>query len=369
MKIPLVDLHAQYLEIADEIDAAIAGVVDVTAFVKGPFVERFEGEFARFVGVPHCVGVGNGTDALFIALKGLGVGPGDEVVTAVNTFVATAEAISMTGARPVFCDVDEQTMNLDPDRIEACLTGATRAIVPVHLFGRFAPMDEILAVARRHGLLVVEDAAQAHGATRGGRRTGSFGDAGTFSFYPGKNLGAYGDGGAIVTANDELAEWVRKFSDHGRATKYGHEFEGINSRLDGLQAAVLSVKLEHLERWSRRRRELAETYVAGLESIDAVICPTLPESGEHVFHLFVVRARRRDALREFLDRRGISTGIHYPQILAELPAYRSAGNALETFPVAAGLTPEILSLPLYPEMGEEGVEIIVEAIRSFYGAC
>ncbi len=369
MQIPLVDLRAQYLEIADEIDAAVSDVIKATAFVKGPFVERFEDEFARFVGVKHCVGVGNGTDALFIALKGLGIGPGDEVVTAVNTFVATAEAISMTGARPVFCDVDGETMNLDPDRLETCVTEATRAIVPVHLFGRFAPMDEILAVARRHGLLVIEDAAQAHGAARGGRRAGAFGDAATFSFYPGKNLGAYGDGGAIVTRNDELAEWARKFSDHGRATKYGHEFEGINSRLDGLQAAILSVKLKHLERWSRRRRELAETYAARLEGIGNVVCPTMPEPGEHVFHLFVVRARRRDALRKFLLGRGISTGIHYPQILAELPAYRSAGTAVETFPVAVGLSPEILSLPLYPEMGEEQVETIVEAIRSFYGVC
>jgi len=362
----MVDLHAQYLELQGEIDAAISEVIAASAFVRGPFVRRFEDEFSDFVGVKHCIGVGNGTDALFIALKALGIGPGDEVITAVNTFVATPEAISLTGARPVFCDVDPETMTMNPYLIEERLTERTRAIVPVHLFGRVCAMDEIMAVASRHGLAVVEDAAQAHGARLNGTAAGAFGDASTHSFYPGKNLGAYGDAGAILTSDDDLALWVRKFANHGRSTKYGHEFEGINSRLDGLQAAILSVKLQHLQRWCRLRREHARTYSHLLQGVDGVICPEIPENDEHVFHLYVIRVLNRDGLADHLKARGIGCGIHYPQAMADLPAYRDQGVEGRDFPVATRLCREILSLPLYPEMTGEQIESVVTEIRNFY---
>ncbi len=366
MRIPMVDLHAQYLEIKGEIDAAIAEVIAASAFIRGPFVEKFEASFADFVGTKHCIGVGNGTDALFIALKSLGIGPGDEVITVVNTFVATPEAISLTGARPVFCDVDPESMTIDPDLIEERLTERTRAIVPVHLFGRVAAMDRILAVARTHGLKVVEDAAQAHGARAGGRAAGAFGNASTHSFYPGKNLGAYGDAGAVLTSDDDLAVYVRKFANHGRSTKYGHEFSGLNSRMDGLQAAVLSVKLVYLERWCELRREHARTYSRLLQGLDSVVCPEIPEGGEHVFHLYVIRASDRDRLGDHLKARGIACGIHYPQTMADLPAYRDQWNADRDFPVATRLRGEILSLPLYPELTIEQIERVVAEIREFY---
>ena len=366
MRIPMVDLHAQYLELKDEIDEAIAEVIAASAFIRGPFVETFEAEFAAFVGAKHCIGVGNGTDALFIALKALGIGPGDEVMTAVNTFVATPEAISLTGARPVFCDVDLETMTINPDLIEEQLTERTRAIVPVHLFGRVCAMNEIMALASRHGLAVVEDAAQAHGAKLNGTAVGAFGDASTHSFFPGKNLGAYGDAGAILTSDDDLALYARKFANHGRSTKFGHEFEGINSRLDGLQAAILSVKLKYLDRWCQLRRDHARSYSHRLEGVDGVIGPELPGDKEHVFHLYVVRVQERTALREHLTSKGIASGIHYPQIMAELPAYRHEAGGSGSFPVAVALKGEILSLPLYPEMTEEQIEEVVDGIREFY---
>lgn len=366
MRIPMVDLHAQYLEIQEEIDTAMAEVIANSAYIKGPFVEKFEVAFADSVGVRNCIGVGNGTDALFIALKASGIGPGHEVITAVNTFVATPEAISLTGARPVFCDVDPQTMTIDPDLIEERLTERTRGIIPVHLFGRVAAMDQIMNVAGRHGLMVVEDAAQAHGARIKGTAAGAFGNASTHSFYPGKNLGAYGDAGAILTSDDDLALWARKFANHGRSTKYGHEFSGINSRLDGLQAAILSVKLKYLERWCELRREHARTYSLLLQGIEGVICPELPEDGEHVFHLYVVRALDRDRLVLYLKDRGIGCGIHYPQTMADLPAYSDQWDGDRDFPVATRLSREILSLPLYPEMETEQIESVVAEIRNFY---
>ena len=258
--IPLVDLKAQYLDLKADIDAAMSRVIDGTCFILGPEAKAFESEFARFCDVDHCVGCGNGTDALFLALKGLGVGPGDEVVTVSFTFIATAEAITMTGATPVFVDVCQDTLLMDPSKMEKAITPKTKAIVPVHLYGQTADMGAILAIAKKHGLLVVEDAAQAHGARFKGRRAGSMGHAAAFSFYPGKNLGAYGDAGAVVTSNERLAGWLRMARDHGRTSKYEHEFEAQSSRLDGLQAAILRAKLPHLDRWNARRREIAAMY-------------------------------------------------------------------------------------------------------------
>ena len=260
MKIPLVDLKAQYERIKDEIDAAIQEVIATSAFIGGPYVRAFEEAFARFCEVKHCIGVGNGTDALFIALKSLGIGVGDEVITAANSFIATSEAITATGAQVVFCDIDPKTYNIDVSQIEAKITPQTKAIIPVHLYGQPADMDPILELARRYGLKIIEDAAQAHGARYKGRRVGSLGDVACFSFYPGKNLGAYGDGGAIVTNDDELALKIRMFANHGRVDKYDHKIEGMNSRLDGLQAAILSVKLKYLEEWTESRRQLAYLY-------------------------------------------------------------------------------------------------------------
>ena len=290
MKIPLVDLKAQYERIKDEINAAIQEVIATSAFIGGPYVRAFEEAFAKFCGVKHCIGVGNGTDALFIALKSLGIGAGDEVITASNSFIATSEVITMTGAQVVFCDIDPKTYNIDVSQIEAKIAPQTKAIIPVHLYGQPADMDPLLELACRYGLKIVEDAAQAHGARYKGQMVGSLGDAACFSFYPGKNLGAYGDGGAIVTNDDELALKIRMFANHGRVDKYDHKIEGMNSRLDGLQAAILSVKLKYLEEWTEARRQLAYLY-NNLLADSEIVTPVEIENARSVYHLYVVRLR------------------------------------------------------------------------------
>ena len=289
MRIPLVDLKAQYERIKDEIDAAIQEVIATSAFIGGPYVRAFEEAFAQFCEVKHCIGVGNGTDALFISLKSLGIGVGDEVITAANSFIATSEAITATGAQVVFCDIDPQTYNIDVSQIEVKITPQTKAIIPVHLYGQPADMAPILELARRYGLKIVEDAAQAHGARYKERRVGSLGDVACFSFYPGKNLGAYGDGGAIVTDDDELALKVRMFTNHGRVDKYDHQIEGTNSRLDGLQAAILSAKLKHLEEWTESRRQLAYLYNELLASSEIVTPFESEDASGLLYHLYVVR--------------------------------------------------------------------------------
>jgi len=366
MKVPFVDLKAQYRSIKAEIDAAIADVIENTAFIGGSAVESFERDFAEFIGASHCVGVGNGTDAIFIALKSLGIGEGDEVITAANSFIATSEAITQTGARVVFCDVDDSTYNIDPELIASRITSRTKAIVPVHLYGRPADLETLGRLAREHGLKIVEDAAQAHGARIGDRKVGSFGDVACFSFYPGKNLGAYGDAGAIVTNKEELATRMRMFKNHGRSGKYDHEFEGVNSRLDGLQAAVLNVKLRHLEEWSEKRYACAVAYNDRLAGRDAVTCPQLPGPGGHVFHLYVIRTSRREELREFLGSRGIATGVHYPIALPNLNAYGYMEHEESDFPVASRLQGEVLSLPMFPELTSEQIEYVANAVRGFF---
>lgn len=367
MQVPLVDLYAQYLSIQSQIDDAIAAVIEKSAFIGGEFVRGFENEFAKVCGVEHCVGVGNGTDALQITLSCLGLQAGDEVITAVNSFVATAEAISATGARVVFCDIEPESFNLDPERLAELVGDRTKAVIPVHLFGRVAAMDRIGGVAAEHDLFVIEDAAQAHGARFRGDAAGSLGRAACFSFYPGKNLGAYGDAGAIVTDDGELAKHARMYANHGRLDKFGHEVEGVNSRLDGLQAAILTVKLGFLKDWSQARVRHATTYRRLLDGIDEVVCPDLGEPGEHVFHLFVIRADERDRLREFLLGRGVQTGIHYPRTLANLRAYRHLGHEPGDFQVASAYESQILSLPMYPELSTAQIEYVVSSIRSFYG--
>ena len=367
MKIPLVDLSAQYFTIKGEIDRAISDVIDTSAFVGGRYVEDFEKAFAEFCSAKHCVSVGNGTDALFIALKALGIGKGDEVITAANSFIATSEAITMAGARVVFVDIDPRTYTIDVGKIEQKITENTKAIVPVHLYGQPADLTGISKIAETYALKIVEDAAQAHGALYGGRPVGAIGDMGCFSFYPGKNLGAYGDGGAIVTNNDELALKARMFANHGRLEKYDHAMEGVNSRLDGLQAAVLAVKLRHLPEWNERRRKNSYLYNHYLKDT-GLICPVEIGDVQPVYHLYVVRVESgtRQRLQDYLKRNDVSTGIHYPIALPNLKAYSYLHHSDDDFPQATTASREILSLPMFPELQEQQIEYIGDKIREFH---
>jgi dTDP-4-amino-4,6-dideoxygalactose transaminase len=363
--VPFVDLKAQYTSIKPEIDAAIAAVISDSAFVGGPFVKAFEEAFARYCEVGHCVGVANGTDALFIALRTLGIGPGDEVITVANSFIATSEAIRMAGAQVVFVDINPVTLNIDVERIETKITRQTKAIVPVHLYGQPADMAPIIALAQKHGLRVVGDAAQAHGARYRGRPIAQLADITCFSFYPGKNLGAYGDAGALVTDNAEWASAARMRANHGRTKKYHHDFEGVNSRLDGLQAAILDVKLRHLEAWTEQRRRIAHLYDEALAAT-SVATPAAIDDLRAVYHLYVVRVPdgRRDALQEHLMNNGVSTGIHYPIALPYLNAYRYLGHDASEFPEARRASGEILSLPMFPELTEDQVRYVGETIAA-----
>jgi dTDP-4-amino-4,6-dideoxygalactose transaminase len=316
--------------------------------------------------VRHCIGVGNGTDALFIALKTLGIGTGDEVITVANSFIATSEAITQTGARVVFVDINPKTYNIDTSKIEGKITPRTKAIIPVHLYGQPAEMEPILALAKKYALRIVEDAAQAHGAEYKGRRVGSIGDMACFSFYPGKNLGAYGDAGAVVTNDDELALKARMFANHGRIGKYDHEIEGVNSRLDGLQAAILGVKLRYLDEWSEARRKNAYLYNEHLKGT-GLITPTEIDDAKPVYHLYVVRVRGdvRPKLQEHLKSKDIATGIHYPIALPNLKAYAHLKHPPEGFPEATKASQNIVSLPMYPELSENQIQFIAEEIREF----
>lgn len=361
MKILLADLHAQYQSIKEEIDNVIQHVIQDSAFIGGKYLQSFEKNFAEYIYSSHCIGVGNGTDALFLSLKALGIGQGDEVITVANSFIATSEAITMAGARVVFVDCDEKTYNIDVQKIEKVITGKTKAIIPVHLYGQPADMDTIKNIAKKHNLFVIEDAAQAHGAIYKGRKIGTLGDTACFSFFPGKNLGAYGDAGAIVTNSDELAKRARMFANHGRVEKYNHEFEGANSRLDGLQAAILDVKLKYLEKWTERRRDVAAKYDEALKA--TVMIPQVMADVRHVYHLYVIRVKNREAVIRALAEKGISTGIHYPIPLPFLNAYGYLGHKPEDFPVAHALKDEILSLPIHGSMTNEQVEYVIKNVR------
>lgn len=365
MKIPFVDLHAQYMSIKQEIDAAIAEVIRETAFIRGPHVEKFEKEFAEAVGVKHCVSCANGTDAIYIAMKGLGIKPGDEVITTAHSWISTSETITQGGGRVVFCDTDKQTFTLDPRLIEAKITPRTVGIIPVHLYGQPADMDPIMEIAAKHKLWVIEDCAQAHLAEYKGRQVGTFGRAATFSFYPGKNLGAMGDAGCLVTGDDGLAEWSALYARHGG--KGDHQIEGINSRLDGLQAAILSVKLPHLRKWTAERRRVAGLYDRELAGIAQLETPRVAEGRSHVYHLYVIRCERRDELKKRLADRGIPTVLNYPKALPFYPAYDYLGHKPDDFPDAYANQSRILSLPIYPEMTAEQVGHVVGVIREFFG--
>lgn len=366
MNIQFVDLKVQYETIKNDIDSAIKDVLSETAFIGGKHVSKFEEEFAKFCGMKYCVGVGNGTDALFIAFKTLGIGDGDEVITVANSFIATSEAITQTGARVVFVDIDPKTYNIDVNRIETKITSKTKAIAPVHLYGQPADMDSILALAKKHNLKIVEDCAQAHGALYKGRIIGSFGDMACFSFYPGKNLGAYGDAGAIVTNDDALAKKARMFANHGRVDKYDHEMEGINSRMDGLQAAILGVKLKHLDAWSDARRKNAYLYNENLKETD-LVTPDELVNVKAVYHLYIVRVKKeqRQKLQDHLKSKGIATGIHYPIALPNLKAYSYLNHNGNDFPEATKASQEILSLPMYPELSESQIQYIARQIKEF----
>lgn len=365
--IPLVDLKAQYRSIGRELDEAIAGVVARADFIGGGDVKAFEQEFAAYCGAAACVGVGNGTDALYIAIRALGIGRGDEVITVAHTFIATTEAITMAGAQAVFVDIDAGTMLLDPAKLEAAITPRTKAIIAVHLYGQPCDMDAIMAIARKHKLAVVEDAAQAHGATWNGRRVGTLGDLACFSFYPGKNLGAYGDAGAVVGNDKPLMDKVRMTANHGRMSKYEHEFEGVNSRLDTVQAAVLRVKLRHLDSWNTARQSVADRYLSLLKGINGGIeLPILDPKARSVWHLFVIRVEDRERIQKNLSAVGIATGFHYPVPLHKQPAYRHAVDRIGPLPVTETVAARVISLPIYAELELAQVDFICAELKKAF---
>ncbi|MBL0968893.1 MAG: DegT/DnrJ/EryC1/StrS family aminotransferase [Brevundimonas sp.] len=365
MNVPFADLHLQYLSLKTEIDTAIADVIRTSAFIRGPYVEAFEKEFAAAMGVENCVSCANGTDAIYIAMHALGVKRGDEVITTAQSWISTSESISQAGGRPVFCDIDPETHTIDVSQIEARITPNTVGIIPVHLYGQPADMEAIMEIARKHGLWVIEDCAQAHLATVNGRKVGTFGNVATFSFYPGKNLGAMGDAGAITTNDADLARKMGMFARHGGLVKGEHFIEGINSRLDGLQAAILSVKLPHLEGWTRRRQEVAALYDRDLAGIEGVTIPTVAAGRQHVYHLYVIQHERRDELQAFLKDRGVQTAINYRTALPFLPCYEPMGHTPQDYPVAARTQDRILSIPISAEITEEQRQAVVEAIGAF----
>ncbi len=361
--IPLVDLKTQYRDLKLEIDAAIAHVLEHAQFALGPAVEAFERDFSSYCATTQTVAVNSGTSALHLALLAVGVRPGDEVITVPFTFVATVAAIEYAGAKPVFVDIDPEYHTMDPAALERAITPRTRAVVPVHLFGQIADMGPILEIARRHKLAVIEDACQAHGAHDQGRRAGSIGDIGCFSFYPGKNLGAYGEGGAAVTNRESYAEQMRLQRSWGEKTRYEHSMRGFNYRMDGIQGAVLGVKLKHLERWTDARRRLAANY-GRLLGGTGIRTPAERPGARHVYHVYAVRLRQRDAWRARLLQRGIQTGVHYPIPVHLQPAYRDLGYAAGDFPVAEAVAGEVLSLPIFPEMTDAQQEEVCGVFRA-----
>jgi dTDP-4-amino-4,6-dideoxygalactose transaminase len=365
MKVPFLDLKSQYESIKDEIDTAIGQVIEKTAFVGGPFVKKFEEEFADYCECKHATGVSSGTSAIWLVLMGLGVGQGDEVITVPNTYIATAEAISMCGAKPVFVDIVDQTYNMNPALLEKAITPRTKAVIPVHLYGQMADMDPIIECAQKHGLFVIEDACQAHGAKYKGRLAGSIGDAGCFSFYPGKNLGAYGDAGAVVTNNLELIEKINLVKDHGQPKKYYHDIIGWNARLDGIQGAVLSVKLKYLDKWNDARRNNAKLYTDLLADIDGTVTPYIADYSKHVFHIYAIRVQKCNDLMKALTEKEIQFGIHYPIPVHLQAAYDFLGLSKGSFPVAENCVNGLLSLPMFPELTKEQIEHVVNEIKRF----
>jgi dTDP-4-amino-4,6-dideoxygalactose transaminase len=371
MKIPFVDLQKQYLSIKNEIDDAIKNIIENTAFIKGKTLETFEQSFASMFDVKHCIGVGNGTDALIIALKAIGIGREDEIIVPANSFIASSEAITAVGAKVVFVDNHPQTYNINVDLIEEKITNRTKAIIPVHLYGQISDMEAILDIAQKHQLKIIEDSAQAHLAeyqfsSGKWKMAGTMGDMATFSFFPGKNLGAYGDAGAIVTNNDDLARTARMYANHGRVAKYDHEFEGLNSRLDGLQAAILNVKLNYINEWTDKRRKAAAYYSELLKDMSDITIPKVEDKFLPAWHLYVIRTEKRYLLQSFLKEKGISTGIHYPIALPNLKAYQYLAHKPSDFPIASAYQHTLLSLPIFPEITNAQIEYVVKNISDFF---
>lgn len=365
MKVPFVDLKTQYLTLKKEIDGAIQSVIDRTAFIKGPEVKTFEKAYAEKYGVKHCIALANGTDAIYAALRMMNIGPGDEVITVANSWISTSETIGQTGAVPVFVDIDEYS-NIDVSKIEEKITDKTKAVIPVHLYGQPAEIKTIKAICDKHNLYLIEDCAQAHFAEYEGQYVGTFGDAATFSFYPGKNLGAYGDAGAVITNDDDLAEKIRMFVNHGALKKHSHKIEGINSRMDTIQAAILLQKLPHILDWNKSRAKNAELYNEKLADCTEIICPPVRKNVKHIYHIYAIRTQQRDALQKYLKEKGIATAIHYPEALPLMEAYKELGYTEADVPNAAKFRNETLSLPMYPELSEDMIEYTAKAIYDFF---
>src|SRR5271154_5804623 len=365
MPVPFADLQLQYQTIKSEVDGAIAAVIRDNAFIRGPYVDAFEAQFADAVEVKHCVSCANGTDALYLAMAALKVQPGDEVITTAHSWISTSAMITHAGANVVFADTDDSTFTIDPAAIEAAITPRTVGIIPVHLYGQPADMDAVMAIARRHGLWVVEDCAQAHLARCNGRQVGTFGIAATYSFYPGKNLGAMGDAGAVVTNDDALAEQMTMLARHGGLVKHQHRIEGVNSRLDGMQAAILSAKLPHLADWTKARQAAAKAYDAGLNQIEDVVVPEVAADRSHVYHLYTIRHPRRDELVKHLNAHGVQTAVNYPTALPFLEAYGRFRHRPEQFPNAFADQGRIVSLPMFAEITPEQQDEVIRLVREF----
>lgn len=365
MSVPYADLRLQYQTIKSDIDAAIATVIHDSSFIRGKHVDAFEVSFAQAVEAAYCVSCANGTDALYLAMKALNIQPGDEVITTAHSWISTSAMITHAGGKVVFCDTDDQTYTIDPAAIERAVTPRTVGIIPVHLYGQPADMDAVMAIAKKHGLWVIEDCAQAHLARYKGRQVGTFGDAATYSFYPGKNLGAMGDAGAVVTGDKNLADRMAMLARHGGLVKHEHAIEGINSRLDGLQAAILSAKLPHLEKWTRARQTAATIYNEGLNQLRDVVIPVVADGRSHVYHLYTIQHPQRDALAKYLAANGVQTAINYPTALPLLPAYQRLGHTAEDFPNAARHQGRILSLPMFAEISSAQQEEVIGLIRDF----
>ena len=362
MKVPYLDLKSHHAPLRDEFERAIRDVIDSGIFASGPAVTRFEEAFARFCECDHAVGLGSGTEAVWLALIACGVEPGDEVITVPTTFMATAEAITYCGAKPVFVDIDERTYTMDATALSGALTSKTKAIVPVHLFGQVGDMDPILKFARQHGLPVIEDAAQAHGAEYKGKKAGSMGEIGCFSFYPGKNLGALGEAGAVVTNDTKLRDKIRSLRDHGQVRKYQHTMIGWNCRMDAIQGACLEIKLRHLQRGNELRRKHAKRYNEGFRGLDDVVTPTEADYARHIYHVYAIRVQGRENVIRQLEENGVGYGVHYPIPIHLQEAYAALGYERGAFPVSEMIAREVLSLPMYPELKEDQIDFVIETV-------
>jgi dTDP-4-amino-4,6-dideoxygalactose transaminase len=366
MKVPFVDLKAQYQSIKSEVDKAIENVITETAFIGGKYVKNFETSFGKEYGVDNVVACANGTDSLYIIMKMLGIKEGDEVITVANSWISSSETISQAGAKPVFVDIHPDYYSIDEKKLEAAITSKTKAVIVVHLQGQMCAVDVIKEICDRHNIYLIEDCAQSHISELNGVRAGLTGIAGSFSFYPGKNLGAYGDAGCIITNDNELAQKCRMFANHGALIKHHHQIEGINSRLDGLQAAILTAKLPYIQEWTNKRIEKAKLYTEHLKNITDIIPPVERPNSLHSYHLYVIRTKYRNELMDFLKNQGIETAIHYPTALPNLPCYKYLGYSHRDFRVATSYQDQILSLPIYPELTGEMIEYVCETIRNFF---